>query len=199
MTPLLFAARQGHLDAVKALLDAGADVNQVSEGDNTTPLLMAIINGHFDLAKFLLEKGADVKSASDNGATPLYAVLNVQWAPKALYPQPRAQTQQKLTHLELMKLLIDKGADVNARLKMKVWYSGYNFDLAGVDEIGATPFWRAAYAQRHRRDEAARRQRRRSEDSDVASGRPPAHRRRWPRERGRMSRACRRFRWAAPR
>jgi ankyrin repeat protein len=45
-----------------------------------------------------------------------------------------------------MKLLIDKGADLNARLKMKVWYSGYNFDLAGVDEIGATPFWRAAYA-----------------------------------------------------
>ena len=73
-------------------------------------------------------------------------MLNVQWAPKALYPQPRAYTQQKMTHLELMQLLIDKGADVNARLKMKVWYSGYNFDLAGVDEIGATPFWRAAYA-----------------------------------------------------
>jgi ankyrin repeat protein len=146
MTPLLFAARQGHVEAVKALLDAGADVNQVSEGDNTSPLLMAIINGHYDLAKFLVEKGADVKLAADNGATPLYAVLNNQWAPKALYPQPRAQTQQKLTHLELMTLLIDKGADVNARLKMKVWYSGYNFDLAGVDEIGATPFWRAAYA-----------------------------------------------------
>jgi ankyrin repeat protein len=45
-----------------------------------------------------------------------------------------------------MKMLIDKGADVNARLKRKVWYSGYNFDLSGVDEIGATPFWRAAYA-----------------------------------------------------
>ena len=146
LTPLLFAARQGHIDAVKALLDAGADVNQVSTGDKTSPLLMAIINGHFDLAKFLLERGADVKLASDNGATPLYAALNVQWAPKALYPQPRAYTQQKLTHLDLMKLLIDKGADVNARLKMKVWYSGYNFDLSGVDEIGATPFWRAAYA-----------------------------------------------------
>ena len=146
MTPLLFAARQGHIDAATALLDAGADVNQLSTGDRTSPLLMALINGHFDLAKLMIERGADVKLASDNGATPLYATLNVQWAPKALYPQPRAYTQQKTTHLEMMKILIDKGADVNARLKMKVWYSGYNFDLAGVDEIGATPFWRAAYA-----------------------------------------------------
>jgi ankyrin repeat protein len=146
MTPLLFAARQGHLDAARTLLDAGADINQASAGDRTSPLLMAIINGHYDLAKLLIERGADVRLASTNGATPLYATLNVQWAPKSLYPQPRAYTQQTTTHLELMTMLLDKGADVNARLKMKVWYSGYNFDLAGVDEIGATPFWRAAYA-----------------------------------------------------
>ena len=146
LTPLLFAARQGHIDAATALLDAGADINEPSKGDKTTPVLMAIINGHFDLAKVLIDRGADIKAASENGVTPLYATLNVQWAPKALYPQPRAYAQQKLSYLELMKILIDKGADVNARLKMKVWYSGYNFDLSGVDEIGATPFWRAAYA-----------------------------------------------------
>jgi uncharacterized protein len=45
-----------------------------------------------------------------------------------------------------MKVLIDRGADVNARTRMKVWYSGYSFDLSGVDEIGASVFWRAAYA-----------------------------------------------------
>jgi ankyrin repeat protein len=146
LTPILFAARQGHIDAVNALLDAGADVNSRSKSDNTTVLLMAIINGHFDLAKVLIDRGADVTLASDNGVTPLYGALNVQWAPKALYPQPRAYAQQKLSYLDLMKIVIDKGADVNARLKMKVWYSGYNFDLSGVDEIGATPFWRAAYA-----------------------------------------------------
>jgi ankyrin repeat protein len=54
--------------------------------------------------------------------------------------------QQKLTYLDMMRLLLDRGVDVNARLRKKVWYSGYNFDLSGVDEIGATPFWRAAYA-----------------------------------------------------
>ena len=146
MTPLLFAARQGHIEAALALLDAGADINQISQGDKTSPLLMAVINGHFDLANAMIERGADVKLASENGVTPLYGVLNVQWAPKALYPQPRAYTQQKMSHIELMKVLIAKGADVNTRVKKKVWYSGYNFDLAGVDEIGATPFWRAAYA-----------------------------------------------------
>jgi uncharacterized protein len=45
-----------------------------------------------------------------------------------------------------MKALLDRGADPNARLRMKVWYSAYNSDFSGVDETGATPFWRAAYA-----------------------------------------------------
>jgi ankyrin repeat protein len=146
LTPLLLAARQGQLDAVKALLDAGADVNQVSAGDKTSPILIATINGRFDVAKFLLDQGANPNLAADNGATPLYAALNVQWAPKALYPQPRAYEQQQITYLDLMKALLDKGANPNARLTKKVWYSGYNFDLSGVDESGATPFWRAAYA-----------------------------------------------------
>ena len=43
--------------------------------------------------------------------------------------------------------MLDKGADANARVKMKVWYSGYSFDLSGIDEIGASVFWRAAYAR----------------------------------------------------
>jgi len=146
MTPLLFAVRQGYMDSVQLLVDLGADVNQVSEGDKSSPLLIATINGHFDLAQYLLSKGADPTPASSNGATPLYAAINVQWAPKALYPQPRAYAQQQITYLDLMTQLLDKGAEPNARLRRKVWYSGYNFDLSGVDEIGATPFWRAAYA-----------------------------------------------------
>ena len=146
LTPLLYAVRQGFHESTAALLTAGADVNLASAGDRTTPLLMAIINGHFDLAATLLERGADPNATSDQGVSPLYGVLNVEWAPKALYPQPRSHMQQKLGYLELLQALIDKGADVNARTKMKVWYSGYSFDLSGVDEIGASVFWRAAYA-----------------------------------------------------
>lgn len=146
LTPLLFVARQGDLESVKALLDGGADLSQGSSGDGTTPLLIATINGRFDLAKFLLDRGADPRIPSKNGVTPLYAVLNCQWSQKALYPQPRAYEQQNLSYLELMQGLLDRGANPNARIKQKVWYSGYNSDFSTVDEDGATPFWRAAYA-----------------------------------------------------
>ena len=145
-TALILASRSGYLDAAKVLVAAGADVNQVSAGDKTSALLIAAINGHFDLAKWLLDQGANPNAAASNGVTPLYAALNVQWAPRALYPQPRAFNQQNITYLDFMKALLAKGADPNVRLTKKVWYSEYNFDLAGVDEIGATPFWRAAFA-----------------------------------------------------
>jgi ankyrin repeat protein len=146
LAPMHLAARQGHIETVKALVEAGADVNQRGAGDKITPMLIATINGHYDLAKFLLDKGANPNMAQDNGATPLYAVLNCQWAAKALYPQPRAYEQQQTAYLDLMKAMLDKGADPNIRLTRKIWYSQYDFDQSGVDETGATPFWRAAYA-----------------------------------------------------
>jgi ankyrin repeat protein len=95
---------------------------------------------------FMLGQGADPRAAAENGVTPLYATLNCQWAPIAAYPQPRAYEQQRTTYLELMTALLDKGADPNARVNKKVWYSGYNFDQSNMNEAGATPFWRAAYA-----------------------------------------------------
>ncbi len=146
LTALLFAARQGYIETATALLDGGADINQLNAGDKTSPLLMSIINGHFDLAMMLIERGANVNAAAFNGVAPLYGVLNIQWAPKSLYPSPKAYQQQKTTYLELIEALLAKGADPNARVARKVWYQAYNSDYAGFDEAGATPFFRAAYA-----------------------------------------------------
>jgi ankyrin repeat protein len=142
LTPLLYAVREGHSEAARALLDSGVNINAVS-ADKTSPLMMAIINGHFDLAMDLLERGADPKIATMAGGTPLYRVIDLEWAPKSFYPQPNAK-QEKVSYLDLMKALLAHGADPNARLTKQLWYTGYGFELEGVDPAGATPFWRAA-------------------------------------------------------
>src|SRR5262245_14376121 len=72
LTPLLLAARQGRLDAVKALLDTHADVNIV-DPDRESALVLAIINGHVDVAASLIERGIDVNMADKVGRTALWA------------------------------------------------------------------------------------------------------------------------------
>ncbi len=146
LTALLLAAREGLDETAIALVDGGADINQRSAADRTSPLLMATINGHFDLAMELLARGADVTVASDAGATPLYGVLNMQWAPKSRHPQPTDYMQQKTGYLDIAKAILEAGADPNVRLTKSLWYTTYNRDLLGVDRTGATPFWLAAYA-----------------------------------------------------
>ena len=146
LTALLLAARDGRMAAAEALLDRGADINQVSAGDHTSPLLMATLNGHFDLAGILFERGADITLASDAGATPLYGVLNTQWIPKSRHPQPTDYSQQQTTYLELLEAFLDAGADPNVRLHKTLWYTEFGRGFLAVDRMGATPFWRAAFA-----------------------------------------------------
>ena len=146
LAALHLAVRDGRTATVAALLDAGADIDQPSAGDHTTPLLMATINGHFDLAIMLLERGADPNIASDANATPLYTTINTQWIPKSRHPQPAHYMQQQVTYLELMKTLLDAGVDPNVRLTKQLWFTTYGDDYLRVDRMGATPFWRAAYA-----------------------------------------------------
>jgi ankyrin repeat protein len=145
-TALLLAVREGHLSVIEALIAGGADVNQVSAGDNTSPLLMAAINGQYDAALRLLSAGADPNIASAAGATPLYGVINKEWAPTSRTPQPAYHLQQKATYLDVMAALLKAKADPNTRLKRSLWYTTYNRDNLRVDFAGATPFFRAAYA-----------------------------------------------------
>lgn len=145
LTSLHYAARDGYVEAATLLLERGADVNARS-GDGTTPLLIATINGNYDLAMGLLERGADPNLESEDGAVPLFATVNNRWAPKALFPQPTAFKQQRTSYLDMMRALLEAGADVNHRTRRHIWYTSFNFDLLGVDFMGATAFWRAAYA-----------------------------------------------------
>ena len=143
MTALLFAARDGQMDAARALIEAGADVNDAGGGEKMSPLVMAISNGHYDLGKYLLDHGADPNLASPTGLTALYATVDMQWAPYAWLPQP-ITAQEQISYLDLMKALLDHGADPNAKLKQKIWFRALAGDSSWVDPAGATAFWRDA-------------------------------------------------------
>jgi ankyrin repeat protein len=151
LTPLLHAVRQGHLDAMRALLAGGADIDQVGGGDGTSPLLIATINGQFDAAMLLLESGADPNIASTlNGVSPLWATVNSEWQPRTRFPQPQERELQQYGYLETMQALLAAGADPNHRTTMHPWYMVYtgcgNGNCGLIDTNGSTAFLRAAYA-----------------------------------------------------
>jgi uncharacterized protein len=143
LTALLFAAREGHARVVQALVEAGADVNTVSGADNLSPLTMAIVNGRLDIAKYLLDRGADPNLYAKTGVGPLWATIDARWPERTWYP-PASIQEEKTTHLELVKALLAKGANPNARITKKPWYRTFHGDWA--NPIGATPFWLAAKA-----------------------------------------------------
>lgn len=146
LAALHLAVRDGHLGTALALLDEGAEIDQPTEGDGTTPLLMATINGHFDLALELLNRGADPNLANHANATPLYTVINTQWIPKSRHPQPADYLQQQVTYMDLVEAFLEAGVDPNVRLTKQLWFTTFGDDYLRTDRMGATPFWRAAYA-----------------------------------------------------
>jgi ankyrin repeat protein len=145
MTALHFAAREGHGEAATALLAGGANVNLVSAGEHTSPMLEAIINAHIDLAKYFLEHGADPKLANIDGLTALYATVDMRWRHNTWYPQPTIE-EERTNYLDFMTMLVDRGADVNARVARKLWFRKFRYGDDWVEPNGATAFWRAAQA-----------------------------------------------------
>ncbi len=145
LTALLLAARDNKPAAVKALLDSGAAINQPAASDQTTPLLMAAINGHWEVGKLLVDHGADPNLVNADGLTPLYAVIDAEWAPIGGSANPQTG-QEKITHIDFLRTLLEKGANANARLGRKLWYRPTAHDQMWVGTPGSTAFWRAAQA-----------------------------------------------------
>jgi ankyrin repeat protein len=145
LTPLLFAARQGCVDCEQVLLDGGAKIN-TADPDGISPVLIAIINGHYDAAAFLLNKGADPNLADDTGRTPLFSAVDFNTMPADNRPAPKVIDNQ-VSSLVLIKLLLDKGANVNAQLLKQ---QPYRAKLDRGDDTmlttGTTPLLRAAKA-----------------------------------------------------
>jgi len=132
-TPIMWAARQGHIDTVKALLDGKADVNDEKPGDGTTVLQLAVMNRHYELAGVLLDRGADPNRGP--GYTALHQLawtrrLNAKFGP--LNPQATGT----LDSMDLAKALVDKGVNINAQMT-KSFGDGYRNRM---NRIGATAF-----------------------------------------------------------
>ena len=130
--------RSDDLDSVKALLAAGADINQVT-GYGWSPLLVATQNRYYKLGEYLVNHGADVNLANKGGWTPLYLATDNRNIEGGDYPVRKGD----MDHLEYIKLLLDKGADVNARMKDST-ESRTVFTNQWLDENGATAFLRAS-------------------------------------------------------
>jgi len=109
LTPLMLAAREGHLDVALALLGGGADVNAAA-GDGKTALAIAIFNGHYELASTLVDHKADVNRADAQRFTPLFWAVdrrNMETAPNF----PWMVTADPMP---LIRRLLDAGANPNA-------------------------------------------------------------------------------------
>jgi ankyrin repeat protein len=140
-TALLFAARGGFTEIATILLDHGADL-KIADPDGTSALLLAIINGHYDTAAFLLDRKADPNVADANGRAALFAAIDMRNIYSSNRPAPR--DSNKIDPMDLIKMLLDHGADVNAKLtKMIVPRAVLDFPDVMMAE-GATPFLRAA-------------------------------------------------------
>jgi ankyrin repeat protein len=159
-TALLFAVRNNRIETVKFLLAQGANVNDKIP-DGTSALSIAILNADFDLAAMLLDSGAD-PNVPDPRGHPLHVVvwLHQPGAPPDFAmngedPQPVPRPRGKLSHLDIARKLLAKGADPN----VTITWGDRRFNSAGVARSpvnlnigrhyltyeGATPFYLAAH------------------------------------------------------
>ena len=145
LTPLLFAAREGCVDCVDLLVNAGADINY-ADPEAITPLLMAVMNMQFDTAAALIRRGANPNKWDLWGRGPLYSAVDVNTLPRG--GRPDLPSLDKTTSQQVMGMLLEAGANTNQQLKMPPPFRNVGNDrgLDGMLTTGSTPLLRAAKA-----------------------------------------------------
>jgi ankyrin repeat protein len=145
-TAMLFAAREGCLDCVKALIEKGAKLD-VADPEGVTPLITAVFNSRFDVAKYLIEKGANIDKWDWWGRSPLYLAVDFNTLPHG--GRPDQPSLDETLPIDLVRILLDKGANPNLQLKIFPPYraTGADRGVDGMLTVGTTPLLRAAKAQ----------------------------------------------------
>jgi ankyrin repeat protein len=138
VTALMVATREKAINTINVLLDGGAPINQQS-GNGTTALIVALQNGDAAIAKMLIDHGADVKIANAKGWTPLFLAVKARTREIGTVPNP---VIDQAALFDVIKLIVEKGADVNARTKAGSEMYGAT---AWLKDSGATALLRAAY------------------------------------------------------
>jgi ankyrin repeat protein len=141
-TPLMYAARENALDAGRALVKAGADLN-LTDPEGATALAIAVINAHYEFGALLLEAGADPNVVdTEAGMGPLYAAVDMHRLAVG-HGRPNPRPVGLMTSVDLVKKMIERGADPNRRLKKAILQRHHTAGDSAMGE-GATPFLRAA-------------------------------------------------------
>ncbi len=147
-TPLLYAAREGCVECAQNLIAAGADPN-LEDPERITPLNMALLNLHFEVAAYMIKAGADVDKWDFYGRSPVYMAADVNTLPtKGNGAMAVIPSEDRITALDVAKMLLEAGANPNLQLKRRPPYRDVPQDRGG-DAIlaqGATPLLRAARA-----------------------------------------------------
>ncbi|HEV2703790.1 MAG TPA: ankyrin repeat domain-containing protein [Steroidobacteraceae bacterium] len=145
LTPLLFAAREGCAACAAELIKAHADV-ELTDPEGITPLVMSILNAQFDTAAVLIKAGANVNSWDMWGRAPLYSAVDYNTTPRG--GRPDRPSADQTTALDVIALLLKRGANPNMQLKLFPPYRSLGQDRGGdgMLTVGTTPLIRAAKA-----------------------------------------------------
>lgn len=143
MSALHFAAREGDIATMQALLEGGADINHL-DVDKAPALTTALMNKEYTLAKFLLDRGANPNLSDVLGRTPLYAAIDMRNEDYSATPGRLAL--DAMPSLDIVSALLDHGANPSMPLKGRLpGRSGMDGGDTTLGD-GTTPLMRAARA-----------------------------------------------------
>jgi ankyrin repeat protein len=166
-TPLMIAARTGNPEAVRVLLDKGANINAKDAIAAQTALMFAVTENHPEAVRVLLDRGADVNARTSIVETPPATTGNLQGIGRAQNrekPVPQGAMTPLLYaardgRIEIARMLLDSGASLNqteangespllvainnGQVEVAQYLLEKGADANAADGFGRAPLWSA--------------------------------------------------------